>query len=398
MDMTGATSTSHEPAPADPDRTPATVNVGEFDFERGGTVDLDVAYETYGDPSNPPVLIAHALTGSQYVAGPGPAGLGAQAGGWWDDVVGEGRPVDTREFYVIAANVPGSCYGTTGPASEGPDGEPYGADFPAVTVTDWVHAQARLLDHLGIDALYAVVGGSVGGMNAIEWAKQYPDRVERVAAIATGARVDAQTLALDSVARRAITSDANFDGGHYYGDDHPDDGLATARRIGHVQYLSKDSMDDRFGRRAAQRAIASLDDPTADAFPYRDVASYLDYNAEKFTDRFDANSYLYMLRAMDEYDLARGAGSDAAALADFDGDALVVSYTGDWHFTVDQADTLENAFERAGAAVTHHVVDSEYGHDAFLVEPETVGTPLRAFLDGGAEGADFAPVHASLFS
>ncbi|WP_259518311.1 homoserine O-acetyltransferase [Halanaeroarchaeum sp. HSR-CO] len=396
--MTGATTPTTDPAPTEPASGHTTVNIGQFEFERGGSVDMDVAYETYGDPSNPPVLVAHALTGSQYVAGSAPDSLGAQAEAWWNDVVGQGRPVDTREFYVISANVPGSCYGTTGPASEGPDGDPYGPDFPAVTVTDWVHAQARLLDHLGIDTLYAVLGGSVGGMNAIEWAKQYPERVERVAAIATGARVDAQTLALDSVARRAITADDDFDGGNYYGGEHPDDGLATARRIGHVQYLSKDSMDDRFGRRTAQRAISSLDDPTADAFPYRDVASYLDYNAERFTTRFDANSYLYLLRAMDEYDLAHGVGTDAAALADFDGEALVVSYTGDWHFTVEQGETLATAFERAGAAVSHRVVNSDYGHDAFLVEPETVGAPLRAFLDGGADGADFAPVHASLFS
>ncbi|MFB6093343.1 MAG: homoserine O-acetyltransferase [Halanaeroarchaeum sp.] len=397
--MTGSSPIS---VPAAESAPPASdhriVNVGEFAFERGGSVDLDVAYETYGDPSDPTVLVAHALTGSQYVASAGPDDLGPQADGWWDDVVGPGRPVDTRSFHVVAANVPGSCYGTTGPASEGPDGEAYGSDFPAVTVTDWVRAQARLLDHLDVETLYAVVGGSVGGMNAIEWAKRFPDRVERVAAVATGPRVDAQTLALDGVARRAITADEHFDGGDYYGGAHPDDGLATARRIGHVQYLSKDSMDDRFGRRAAERAVASLDDPTADAFPYRDVVSYLDYNAETFTERFDANSYLYLLRAMDEYDLSRGAASDAAALSDFDGEALIVSYTGDWHFTVEQSRTLETAFERAGAAVTHHVVESDYGHDAFLVQPETVGTPLGAFLEGGAAEADFAPVHASLFS
>ncbi|MFB6082399.1 MAG: homoserine O-acetyltransferase [Halanaeroarchaeum sp.] len=394
--MTGTTT----PAPAAVD-TPAdrhsVVDVGMFEFERGGAVDLDVAYRTYGDPTNPPVLVCHALTGSQHVTDDAPGDVGGQAAGWWDDVVGEGRPIDTREFHVVSVNVPGSCYGTTGPASEGPDGEPYGADFPAVTVTDWVRAQAAVLDHLGIDTLYAVVGGSVGGMNAVEWAKTYPDRVERVAAIATAARVDTQTLALDAVARRAITADPNFDGGEYYGGDHPDEGLATARRIGHIQYLSKHSMDERFGRRAAERVVTDLDDPTADAFPYRDVASYLDYNAERFTDRFDANSYLYLLRAMDEYDLSRDVPSDAAALADFEGEALVLSYTGDWHFTVDQSETLERAFERAGAAVTHHVVDSDYGHDAFLVEPETVGGPLAAFLHGGAEGADFAPVHASLF-
>ncbi|MFB6133394.1 MAG: homoserine O-acetyltransferase [Halanaeroarchaeum sp.] len=389
--------------PADGEQTGSTtphttVDLGMFEFERGGSVDLDVAYETYGDPANPPILVTHALTGSQYVAGEAPDRLGGQAEGWWDDVVGEGRPVDTTEFFVVSANVPGSCYGTTGPASEGPDGEPYGSDFPAVTVGDWTRAQAQLLDHLGIDTLYAVVGGSVGGMNAIDWAKRFPGRVERVAAVATAARVDAQTLALDSIARRAITADDAFQGGDYYGGEHPDDGLATARRIGHVQYLSKDSMDERFGRRAAERAIASLDDPTADAFPYRDVASYLDYNADQFTDRFDANSYLYLLRAMDEYDLSRGVGSDAAALGDFDGEALVLSFTGDWHFTVEQAESLAAAFERAGAAVSHTVVDSEYGHDAFLVEPDRVGSPLRAFLDGGAEEAEYAPVHASLFS
>ncbi|MFB6069671.1 MAG: homoserine O-acetyltransferase [Halanaeroarchaeum sp.] len=395
--MTGSTTPSQAAVDTADQSATSVVDVGEFAFERGGSVDLDVAYRTYGDPTNPPVLVCHALTGSHHVAGDAPGDVGGQAAGWWDDVVGEGRPIDTREFHVVSVNVPGSHYGTTGPASEGPDGEPYGPDFPAVTVADWVRAQAAVLDHLGIDTLYAVVGGSVGGMNAIEWAKRFPARVERVAAIATAARVDAQTLALDSVARRAITSDPNFDGGEYYGGEHPDDGLATARRIGHVQYLSKDSMDERFGRRAAERAITSLDDPTADAFPYRDVASYLDYNAERFTDRFDANSYLYMLRAMDEYDLSRGAGSDAAALADFDGEALVLSFTGDWHFTVEQADSLATAFDRAGAATTHRVVDSDYGHDAFLVEPEKVGGPLRAFLDGGAEGADFAPVHASLF-
>ena len=397
MDMTGATHTTDDDR-SETDEGPTTVNVGQFEFERGGSVDLDVAYETYGDPTNPPVLVAHALTGSQYVAGAAPEELGAQAGSWWDDVVGQGRPLDTREFFVISANVPGSCYGTTGPASEGPDGDPYGPDFPAVTVTDWVRAQAQLLDHLGIDTLYAVVGGSVGGMNAIEWAKQYPERVERVAAIATAPRLDAQMLALDAIARRSITSDPNFGDGHYYGDAHPEEGLANARRIGHVQYLSKTSLNDRFGRRAAERVITAIDDPTADAFPYRDVVSYLDYNAERFTERFDANSYLYLLRAMDEYDLARGAGSDAAALAGFDGEALVVSYTGDWHFTVEQAETLATAFEHAGAAVSHRVVDSDYGHDAFLVEPETVGAPLSAFLDGGAEKAGFAPVHASLFS
>jgi homoserine O-acetyltransferase len=374
------------------------VAVGDVSFERGGEVDLEVAYETYGDPEDPPVFVAHALTGSQYVTGSGPEGVDGQAAGWWSDVVGPGKAVDTEEFYVITANVPGSCYGTTGPCTLGPDGEPYGPDFPPVTITDWVRAQARLLDELGIDTLHAVVGGSVGGMNALEWAKQFPDRVERIAAVATAPRLDTQNLALDSVARRAITDDPNFQGGAYYGGEHPDSGLATARRIGHVQYLSKHSMADRFGRRAADRVIAGLDDPTAEAFPYRDIASYLDYNAQAFTDRFDANSYLYLLRAMDEYDLASGYASEAEALADFDGEALVISYTGDWHFTADQGETIARAFEEAGAATRFELVDNEYGHDAFLVEPATVSGPLQTLLRETGESSASGTAQASLTS
>jgi homoserine O-acetyltransferase len=205
-------------------------------------------------------------------------------------------------------------------------------------------------------------------------------------------------LALDAVARRAITDDPNYRGGRYYGHEHPDRGLATARRIGHVQYLSKDSMADRFGRRVADRVIGGLADPTAEAFPYRDVVSYLDYNAQNFTDRFDANSYLYLLRAMDEYDLSAGYDSDAAALADFDGEALVIGYSGDWHFTAEQAEQLSTAFERAGTPVTFSLVESDYGHDAFLVEPKTVNRPLRSLLSEGTDTARAAPLHSSLFS
>ena len=371
------------------------VSVGTFEFERGGSVDLDIAYETYGDASNPPVLIAHALTGSQYVTGSGPEGIDGQAAGWWSDVVGPGRAVDTDEFFVIVANVPGSCYGTTGPSSIGPDGEPYGPDFPPVTITDWVRAQARLLDELDVETLFAVIGGSVGGMNALEWARTYPDRVERIAAIATGPRVDTQNLALDSVARRAITQDPNYQGGEYYGGPGPEDGLGQARRIGHVQYLSKDSMDNRFGRRAADRMLAGFEDPTAEAFSYRDVASYLDYNAKTFTERFDANSYLYLLRAMDEYDLERGHASAAEALSDFDGSVLVLSYTGDWQFTVEQGREIASAFEEAGATVQFERIVDEYGHDAFLARPETVIEPLTDFLVGDRASRDPQELRAS---
>jgi homoserine O-acetyltransferase len=251
-------------------------------------------------------------------------------------------------------------------------------------------------------------------MNVLDWAVQYPDDVRRIVPVAAAARLDAQCLALDAIARRAITTDDDWQGGDYYDGDPPTDGLALARQIGHVMYLSKASMADRFGRRAAGRdAVRSFPaDRAAAFFPYREVESYLDYQADKFVDRFDPNSYLYLTRAMDDYDLSEGYESDADALAAFEGEALIMSFTGDWHFTVAQSESLAEASREAGVPVAHHVVQSDHGHDAFLVEPEKVGPPLRDFLSAGPEGRaihdtvennevegsdDFAPVHNSLF-
>ena len=402
-----------------------TASVGEFTFECGESIpDLTLAYETYGefDGSNA-VLLCHALTGSHHVTNAGgrgadAAGTAGQARAWWNDVVGPGKAVNTREYYAVCVNDPGSCYGSSGPASEAPDGEPWGTRFPAVTVGDWTRAQRRLLDELGVGRLHAVVGGSVGGMNALEWATRYPDDVDRVTAVAAAARLDPQGLALDAIARRAIATDPNWNGGDYYGDDRPDpdDGLATARQLGHVMYLSKASMERKFGRRAAGRDARGDrpgEDPAAAFFPYREVESYLDYNAERFVERFDANSYRYLTRAMDDYDLSEGYGSDAAALAAFEGEALLISFTGDWHFTVEDSRSLREAFAEAEVPAAHHVVKSDHGHDAFLVEPDSVGPPLRGFLadgvdartvrddhdgdDGGGASPERAPVHASLF-
>ncbi|MGM0592143.1 MAG: homoserine O-acetyltransferase MetX [Halobacteriota archaeon] len=416
-------------------------SLGEFEFQCGESIDdLKVAYEAYGefDPSgvehasangrtesgSNAVLVCHALTGSQNVSpgdlrnrgeSDGTPNKAGQARAWWSDIVGPGKAIDTTDYYVVCANIPGSCYGTSGPPSEGPDGEPYGTDFPPVTVGDWTRAQRRLLDDLGVGRLHAVVGGSVGGMNVLDWATRYPDDVHRIAPIASAARLDSQCLALDAIARRAITTDPNWAGGDYYGGDPPRNGLALARQLGHVMYLSKASMAQKFGRRAAGRD-ATRDsfpsDPAAGFFPYRDVESYLDYQAEKFVERFDANSYLYLTRAMDEYDLSSGYESDAAAVAAFGGEALVLSFTGDWHFTTEQSESLAEAFRSANVPVAHHVVDSDHGHDAFLVEPDKVGPPLGNFLDAGLDGRaitdtvdedevatpDYAPVHNSLFS
>ncbi|MDY6818962.1 MAG: homoserine O-acetyltransferase [Halobacteriales archaeon] len=375
-----------------------TVELGTFEFECGETIpELEVAYEAYGEfDGDNAVYVCHALTGSQHVAGQGGReGTAGQAHAWWDSIVGPGKAIDTNEYYVVCANIPGSCYGTTGPSSVDPEtGEPYGLDFPPVTVGDWTRAQRRLLDALGVGRLHAVVGGSVGGMNVLEWVKRYPDDTSRIVPIATAARLDAQCLALDAIARRAITTDPNWNGGDYYGDDHPfpEYGLAIARQIGHVMYLSKDSMAAKFGRRAAGRDGRHEpypEDPTTGYFPYRDVESYLDYNSANFTDRFDANSYLYLTRAMDDYDLAAGYESDAAALAAYEGEALLLSFTADWHFTVEQAESLAAAFRSADVAVTHRTIESDHGHDAFLVEPGKVGPPVRSFLaDGfGADGS-----------
>ena len=396
---------------------PETVSLGEFTFECGESIpELEIAYETYGEfTGDNAVLVCHALTGSAHVAGGRRrTDTAGQAHAWWDDIVGPGKAVDTTEYYVVCANVPGSCYGSSGPPSTNPEtGEPWGTAFPAVTVGDWTRAQRRLLDHLGIPNLHSVVGGSVGGMNVLEWAKRHPDHLDRAIVVAAAARLDAQCLALDAIAQRAITTDPNWAGGDYYGDDRPTQGLALARQIGHVMYLSKSSMDDKFGRRSAGMDAGrdSFEmDPAAGFFPYREVESYLDYQGEKFAERFDANSYLYLTRAMDNYDLASGYDGDADALAAFDGEALLVSFTGDWHFTVEQSEALAEAFRATEADVAHHVVDSEHGHDAFLVEPDRVGPPVADFLESGVagkavsdtveadEGDEFAPVHNSLFS
>jgi homoserine O-acetyltransferase len=394
----------------------STVSVGAFEFQCGETVEnLELAYETYGEfEGDNAVLVCHALTGSAHVASRGRFEDGDQAYAWWDDIVGPGKAIDTTEYFVVCVNAPGSCYGSSGPPSENPEtGEPYGPDFPPVTVADWTEAQRRVLDELGVPALYAVVGGSVGGMNVLEWAKRHPDHVEKIVPIAAAGRLDPQCLALDGIARRAITTDPNWNGGRYYDGPEPDQGLALARQLGHVMYFSKSSMDRRFGRRAATREAerAFPTDPAGRFFPYRDVESYLDYNASKFVERFDANSYLYLTRAMDNYDLASGFESDADALAAFDGAALVMSFTGDWHFTTEQSEALADALRATNTEVAHHVVDSDYGHDAFLVEPDNVGPPLSDFLEVGLSGSaisdteetdtpdtDFAPVHNSLFS
>lgn len=396
--------------PSTAQHTTETRSVGAFEFERGGSVpDLELAYESYGeyDPDGGPngegnaVLVCHALTGSQHVASAPDGhdgadadseatdGAAGQARAWWDDIVGAGKAIDTAEYFVVCVNVPGSCYGSTGPASPHPEGGVWGSSFPAVTVGDWTRAQRRLLDDLGVDRLHAVVGGSVGGMNVLDWVRRFPADLDRAIPVATSPRLDAQMLGINAVARRAIRADRDWHEGEYVAEGtHPDQGLAMARQLGHLSYLSKASMERKFGREEREQGFDSPfpEDPAATAFPDREVESYLDYQAERFVDRFDANSYLYLTRAMDDFDLAAGHADDAAALAGFDGEALLLSFTGDWHFTVDDAAGLAAAFEATDTPTAHHVVDSDHGHDAFLVEPENVGPPIRSFLAAGVDG------------
>ena len=383
-----------------------TRSVGAFEFERGGSIpELELAYEAYGEyePDGGPngegnaVLVCHALTGSQHVAsapdgsdgeGDIPATAG-QARAWWDDVVGPGQAIDTTEFFVVCVNVPGSCYGSTGPASPHPDGGVWGSSFPAVTVGDWTRAQRRLLDEIGVGRLHGVVGGSVGGMNVLDWVRRFPDDVDRAVPVATAPRLDQQLLGLNATARRAIRGDPEWHDGEYVAEgSHPDRGLALARQLGHLSYLSKASMDRKFDRGETEHDVESPfpADPAAAAFPDREVESYLDHQAATFVDRFDANSYLYLTRAMDDFDLSSGYGSDADALAAFDGEALVLSVGGDWHFPVEAGGSLADAFAATDTPVTHHVVDSDHGHDAFLVESHRVGAPIRTFLATAVDG------------
>ncbi len=388
-----------------------------FTFATGETLtDVPLAVATYGEyTGDNAVLVCHALTGSHRVAGPS-TDVRGQAHGWWRDIVGPGRPIDTTEHYVICVNNLGSCYGSAGPTTPAADGSPHGPRFPTVTVGDWTRAQAAVCDHLGVDRLAAVIGGSVGGMNVLEWTRRFPDRLDRAVAIAAAARLDAQVLAVGAIARRAILTDPDFQGGAYYDSDRtPTAGLALARQLGHLLYLSKSSMQRKFGRRPARVDTAPPHvavDPTAAAGPYRDVESYLTYQADRFIDRFDANAYLYLTRAMEEFDLAAGAADLADAVAAYDGELLLLSFTGDWHFTPEQSAQLAAAYRAGGTSTVHHVVDSSHGHDAFLVEPDKVGPPIAAFLAAGTtavsavdvDAADpqvapteFAPVHSSLF-
>jgi len=337
-----------------------------------------LAYETYGklnaDRSNA-ILIEHALSGDSHVAGY--YSPNDSAPGWWDDCVGPGKAFDTDKYFVICSNVIGGCAGSTGPGSIDPKtGKPYGLHFPVVTIGDMVRTQLHLLDHLGIDKLLAVGGGSMGGMQALEWAAHHPDRVLSCLPIATTARHSPMLIAFSEVGRQAIYADPNWNGGDYYDTNKPNAGLAVARMVGHITYLSEESMQHKFGRRLQDRARYGYDFQTDFA-----IESYLRYKGNRFTERFDANTYLYVTKALDYFDLANGTHSLAAAFADsLDVIFLVVSFTSDWLYPAYHSKEMVSALTAAGADVTYVNIQSSWGHDAFLLEVETMTGLISNFL------------------
>jgi homoserine O-acetyltransferase len=344
----------------------------------GGRLDgFTLAYETYGrlnaDRSNA-ILICHALSGDSHVAGyytDDPE----EKPGWWDEAVGPGKMFDTDRFFVICSNVIGGCRGSTGPSSPAPDGAPFGLRFPVVTIADMVRAQTYLLDHLGVETLFAAAGGSMGGMQALQWAVDHPERVRHVLFIASTPRSSAQNIAFNEIGRQAIYADPYWNRGDYYGTPRPDRGLAVARMVGHITYMSEYSLEEKFGRRLQDRRELTYSFETDFA-----VESYLHYQGFKFTERFDANSYLYITKALDYYDVADGYSDIDAAVARARASFLVVSFTSDWLYTDAQARELVEALERAGREVQYARVTASFGHDSFLVEVETMTQLVGGYL------------------
>ncbi|MET0183319.1 MAG: homoserine O-acetyltransferase [Caulobacterales bacterium] len=347
----------------------------------GHIAPLQIAYETYGqlnaDKSNA-VLICHALTGDQFVASPNPV-TGRPA--WWPRMVGPGRPIDTNRFFVICSNVLGGCMGSTGPASIAPDGQPYGVRFPVITVPDMVRAQAMLIEKLGIQSLFLVTGGSIGGMQALQWASAYPKRVFACAPIATAARHSAQNIAFYEVGRQAIMADPEWRSGEYLMQStRPAKGLAVARMAAHITYLSEAGLRRKFDRQLQEREHFSFGFD-ADF----QVESYLRHQGQSFVDRFDANSYLYITRAIDYFDLAADfGGSLAQAFKDAPTRFCVVAFSSDWHYPPEDNRQVVRALIAAGAEASYVEVPTDKGHDAFLLDEPHFERALTGFIDSAA--------------
>ena len=338
---------------------------------------INIRYETYGklnSDSNNAILMLHALTGDAHVSGYHNADDAKP--GWWDDMIGPGKWIDTEKYFVVCSNILGGCSGTTGPRSINPaTGKPYNLEFPVITIGDMVKAQYRLMQHLGITKWLSMVGGSMGGMQALEWATRFPEAVGSVIPIATTARLSPQSIAFDWVGREAITADPKWLEGNYT-EQVPEQGLATARMLAHITYLSDESMANKFGR--------ELQETDSYSFGFgRDFAveSYLQYQGQRFVERFDANSYLYITRAMDYFDISANSNGDlTTALADIQSSFLVIAFSSDWLFPPAQSHDIVNALLQNGVNVSFCEIQSGYGHDAFLLEVETLGRMVSDFI------------------
>jgi homoserine O-acetyltransferase len=349
---------------------------------------LTIAYQTYGE-LNPQksnaVLICHALTGDQHVANVHPL---TGKPGWWETMVGPGKPIDTNRYFIICSNVVGGCMGSTGPASLNPaTGRPYGLDLPVVTIRDMVRAQAKLVDHLGIDQLFCVAGGSMGGMQVLQWAASFPERVFCAVPIAAAARHSSQNIAFHEVGRQAVMADPDWRGGRYFEQGlRPTKGLAVARMAAHITYMSDEALHRKFGRKLQERAA-----PTFSFDADFQIESYLRHQGSSFVERFDANSYLYVTRAMDYFDLAADyKGSLPRAFRGTRTRFCVVSFTSDWLFPTTESRAVVHALNAGGASVSFVEIDTDKGHDAFLLDVPELFATTRGFLESAARARGIA--------
>lgn len=353
---------------------------GEFVLENGSKLGpIKIAYETYGRLNknrDNVILIEHALTASAHAAGR--HSHSDDNPGWWDSMVGPGRAFDSDKYYIICSNLLGSCYGTTGPSSLNPKTKKsYGYSFPVITIRDMVGVQKRLVDHLGINSILCIAGGSMGGMQAIEWALLWPEFVKSVILIASGAWSSPQSIAIHKVGIQAIKDDPNFSDGHYYGKQSPDKGLAIARMIGHITYLNDKMLWEKFGRRSD-----NIQDMKS-SFKYRfEIEKYLQYQGKKFVTRFDANSYIYIMRAIDMYDASEGRTNlDESFNRLKIIKALVISFTSDWLFPSYQSKELVSALRANNINTSYKEIKSQYGHDSFLLKYKQLTPPIRRHLN-----------------
>ncbi len=355
----------------------------EFVLESGKKLGpITLAYETYGklnEKRTNTILLFHALSGDSHAAGR--YFEDDKKTGWWDNLVGPGKAFDTEKYFVVCANVIGGCQGSTGPSSINMEtGKPYGLSFPIITVRDMVTAQMHLLDHLGIEKVFAAAGGSMGGMQVLRFAVSFPDRIEVAIPIATSARSSPQGMGFSEVGRRAVMSDPNFNGGDYYGGEVPRNGLALARMVGHITYLSDKSMQEKFGRKLRNKDKLSFEFDVD-----FEVQSYLRYKGDTFVDRFDPNSYLYITKAIDYFDLTVETGSLAKTFEKVKASHLVISFSADWLYPSYQSKEIVRALMLNGVDVTYCEIDSDYGHDAFLLDEGEISVVIKNYLDNNAK-------------